>query len=143
MKKFYLVALAIIGIYACLNFSSCTKDENEPASIIGVWNCYEIYEENPDPFTYWGDDIDYPYLVINEKFFSFSNEPFITKVGELFSYTYNEQNKTLSLLDLDNETQKPYDEEPFILQITKLTSNELWFEWDVNGYYQLFKFKKN
>ena len=28
MKKFYLVALAIIGIYACFNLSSCNKDDD-------------------------------------------------------------------------------------------------------------------
>lgn len=40
MKKLNFIALAIIGLYACLNFSSCKKDDDDNpsiSSIKGVW----------------------------------------------------------------------------------------------------------
>lgn len=43
MKKLYFVALAIIGMYACLNFSSCKKDDEPESSIIGLWGLDDYY----------------------------------------------------------------------------------------------------
>ena len=53
MKKLYFVALAIVGIYACLSFSSCKKDD-EPSSdklpdvLVGTWGFDE--EINDDVY---------------------------------------------------------------------------------------------
>lgn len=40
MKKLNFIALAIIGLYACLNFSSCKKDDDGPniSLMKGVWD---------------------------------------------------------------------------------------------------------
>ena len=51
MRKLNFITLAIIGIYACLNFSSCKKDD-EPKSdtlpdvFVGVWELDEYYSDD-------------------------------------------------------------------------------------------------
>ena len=146
MKKFQLIALAIIGLYACLNLSSCKKDDDDEktsVSIVGTWKCY--YNEYEGEI-YTGDDIDYPYMIIDNSYLGFSKTtsmPSAQVGGEKYQYSYNDKTMVVTLLQVDRTDNEPYGDPSFEMQITKLNSSELWFEWDVNGGYELFKFKKN
>ena len=48
MKKLNFIALAIIGLYACLNFSSCKKDDDkEPSDVLSgtTWKINSATED--------------------------------------------------------------------------------------------------
>ena len=145
MKKLKLGLIVIISIFYCCNFSSCIKDDNvdSSVSILGIWKCY--YNEIEG----WGvetDNFDYPYMIIDENYLGWSQSPRMPSAqvgGEKYEYTFDEKGMNLILVPIDRSTNQPWDDsEPFAIHITKLNSNEFWFEMDVNGPWELFKYNK-
>lgn len=140
-KKLDFFIFSMVCLYTCLNLTSCKKDDDSLTSIIGVWNCYEIID---DEGTWVGEDIDYPYMIIGETYLGFNDYPLMPSKqtgGEKYVYTYNANSKTLTLRDYDMWDDE-IDDFSFEMKLTTLTSSELIFEWDVNGYPETFKFKR-
>ena len=82
MKKLYLFALALVGICACLNLSSCKKDDDvSDNSIVGLWGLDSYYEngefENAIQFNSNGTGVYY------------DDYPDMTEGAESFTYTFD------------------------------------------------------
>lgn len=143
-KKFNL--LLLVALFGGIMFfaTSCEKDDEGSSSLIGKWQCY--YNEIEGDGVYTGNDIGYPYMIIDAEYLGFSktpNMPSASVSGEKYKYTYNDSKKQMTLVAIDRKDNLPYEEEEsFNIQITKLTSNELEFEMDVNGPLEIFKYKK-
>lgn len=146
-QKFKKINLQLlVAFFGSIMFlaTSCNKDDEGSSSLIGTWKCY--YNEIEGNGVYTGDDIDYPYLVIDAEYLGFSqtpNMPSESVSGEKYKYTYNDKNKEMTLIAIDSETNLPYDEEnSFNIHVKKLTSKELEYEMDVNGPLEIFKYEK-
>lgn len=144
MKKLYLVALAMIGICACVNLSSCSKDDKDNESvvtIIGTW-----YEESVES-TYDDDeeDLDYRYFIVEPENCYFCTTSSANSWEEKYKYIYDESAKTMTVWEWysDGPNNGYDDEADAVWQIVKLTSNELWMKINIKGdLYDLIKCKR-
>lgn len=142
MKKLFSFAVAVIGLYACINLSSCKddKDNDSVVSLIGTW-----YEESVES-TYDDEDehLDYRYFIVESENCYFCKTSSVNNSDEKYKYIYNEENKTMTVWRWYGNNGY-YDEPDDIWQIVKLTSNELWIKINMYGdpnSYDLVKCKR-
>lgn len=142
-KKLGFFIFSMVCLYTCLNLSSCKNDDDvkTPVSIVGTWKCYYNEIDGTD----YSDDIDYPYMIIDNSYLGFSKTtsmPSAQVGGEKYQYSYNDKTMVVTLIEVDRTDNIPYGDPSFEMKVTKLNSSELWFEWDVNGYPETFKYKR-
>ena len=132
MYKRFLYLVLIILFFP---FISCKEKDEVQLSIIGTWNCY--YHDSNFEEHYC------QYLIINENYIEYSNEPKSDNSNSKFEYLYNVNDQTIIFPGfwVDPEIAGNFDT-PFSLSIIKLTSNELDLEWRGNGNYVIYKYKR-
>ena len=56
MKTFRLIGMALFAVLMCVNFASCTKEENDSLSskIVGEWGSYQLNNWK-NGYYYWED----------------------------------------------------------------------------------------
>ena len=112
MKKLNFITLAIIGIYACLNFSSCKKDDDkeEVVTLIGTW-----YEQDG-----W-------YLIFDSKFYYFCETSSVNSWEEKYEYEYDPSTKKIT--DISGVTKSGEEITSLgVIYVKKLTATEIWLK---------------
>lgn len=112
MKQFKFILPAIIGVYACLNLSSCSKDDDVTSkNILGTWVCVESNAANASNYSngfFVGEA-----LVFYDDFFKEAfGEPYTPLEGFKSYQIYNYSPKLMSLFTLSNWIYFYDDEEP-------------------------------
>ena len=89
MKTFRLIGMALLAVVMCVNFTSCSNDDEEESNggkstqelLQGVW--YDAYTDG------------YPYFIVEKGYCYFSNQPSTVYYGEKYKYTFDSKNNML------------------------------------------------
>ena len=132
MKKLYLLAFAIVGIFACLYLTSCDKDDSpNDFNLVGLWldelgdvydfkkdGFYDFYEDiekyeanDPNYFGTWKLSGDFLYYTEDGSYLSGGgidyNAPPYSYVDKIVARTENKI--FLKYMDSDEEDDETYD----------------------------------
>ena len=139
MRKIYSTVLMLAMMVAVLSFTACGGDDDEvdngkvEASIVGVWEC-----------TYFDFDTDYPEMFDNSgmqigdrvRFYSDGTYETDYKSGHNETGRWSLKGNTLTVA-VNAEPSIPFD-----YKITKLTSTELEFTFDMGIMKLLYRCKR-
>ena len=118
MKKFYFYALALVGIYVCLNFSSCKKDDDEPSSDHLSGTTWKILSSTEDE-EYEGTTVTFN-----------SNGNVTFSVADAWSYAkWSYKNDKLKIV-LGEGMPDDYMEGTFIINDKIATYTYSWYDYD-------------
>ena len=124
MKTLRFIGMAILAVMMCVNFVSCGNDDDDKsgdaASLVGKW---KIEKTVDDEGAFDWDD--YPYVMVTESNFYFTDEAG-TKKSDNSTYTYDTKNKVINAKYVSSG-------QTYTIKVTKLTDTELQFEWDDEG----------
>lgn len=103
MRTFRLIGMAIIAILISVNFTACSGDDENSnptvAQLKGTW--------------FNGDNEDYPYLIIEEGYFYFSESTSIVtsgNKGEKYKYTFDSKTNIMTCHQYDFDENKYFNE---------------------------------
>lgn len=124
MKTLRLIGMAIVAVMMCVNFASCSKDDDDKsgdaASLVGKWKIEKTVDED-GAFDWDG----YPYIMVTASNFYFTDEAGATK-SDNSTYTYDAKNKVINAKYVSGG-------QTYTIKVTKLTDSELQFQWDDEG----------
>lgn len=124
-----MITVAILTFGLCWTVASCSKD-NEPSTnslIEGVWNCKE-----------WNNTSWYSYYFFQEDICYLNPTNDVNDIGEEYKYKYDDKSQKLYLWEYgyDEDDGWYQDETPIILNVLKLTKDELWIDWGDGDIFQ-------
>lgn len=123
MKTLRLIGMAIVAVMMCVNFASCSKDDDDKsgdaASLVGKW---KIEKTNYEGETEEWDG--YPYVMVTESNFYFTDES--GDKSDNCTYTYDAKNKVINAKYVSGG-------EAFTIKVVKLTDTEFQWQWDDEG----------
>ena len=123
MKKTYFVALSIIGLYACMNLSSCKNDDEPASQIVGLWGLDDYYDngqyENAIQFNKNGTGVyydDYPDMVNSKDDFTYSFD------GKTIAWTWQDGSNYTEVWTIVSMTDKKivYKDNGYQASLTKI-----------------------
>ncbi|WP_349943569.1 hypothetical protein, partial [Bacteroides cellulosilyticus] len=96
MKTFRLIGMALLAVVMCVNFASCSSDEEEDsnttiAQLKGIW--------------FNGENESYPYFIVEDGYCYFSeNTSVVTGTnGEKYKYTFDSKTSIMTCYQYDFE----------------------------------------
>ena len=118
MKTFRFIGMALLAIVMCVNFASCSSDNDEESNggkstqelLQGVW--YDAYTD------------DCPYFIVEKGYCYFANQPSTVYYVEKYKYTFDSKNNTLMCYGYDEESDT-YDNEPWYIRVKSVSDTKL------------------
>ena len=121
MKTFRFIGMALLAIVMCVNFASCSSDNDEESNggkstqelLQGIW--YDAYTD------------DCPYFIVEKGYCYFANQPSTVYYVEKYKYTFDSKSNTLMCYGYDEESDT-YDNEPWYIRVKSVSDTKLIIE---------------
>lgn len=116
MKTFRLIGMALLAIVLCVNFASCSSDDDEDSTLKllqGVW-----YDANTD---------GYPYFIVEKDHCYFSDQPSTVNYDEKYKYTFDSKTNILYCYGYNSE-ENTYDDDAWLIRVKSISNTNLTIE---------------
>ncbi len=97
MKTFRLIGMALLAVVMCVNFASCSSDDDEEGSKSTLEQLQGIWYDSTD---------DYHYFIVEKHYCYFSNHPTTENYGEKYSYIFDSKTNTMQCTDYVHDSDE-------------------------------------